>query len=98
MTVVVFLLALAATARVTRFIVADALAQPARDWVAVHKGPTSRWYTLITCTWCASIWVGAVAVTTGWWWGHAAWWQLITAWLAVSYLVSVTATWLDPAE
>lgn len=96
MTVAVFVLALAATARVTRFITRDSLFAPVRDWVAVHAGPDSRLYTLITCVWCSSVWIAAPAAVTAWWWGHTVWWQVVCMVLALSYLTSVAATWIDP--
>lgn len=97
MSLAVFLLAFGAAARITRFINADTLSQPARDWLAVKVGPEHWLYTLVTCAWCASIWVAAPIIVSAVLWGGTVWWTIVTGWLTLSWLYGLAATWLDPA-
>lgn len=91
----VFLLALLAVARVTRFITTDTLAQPFRDWVAVKFGPESKPADLIGCGWCSSIWVAAVVAPVAYYHGRTAPFVIVASWLGISYLYSITAQWAD---
>jgi hypothetical protein len=91
-----FVLAFLATARVTRFFTSDVLAEPMRQWVASRWGEESRTAYLLTCPWCASIWVAPVPVAVlVWWWGGAPWFAAVAAWLGVSYLYGLAASRLD---
>lgn len=57
------LLAVLATARLTRLINDDAILDRPRAWV--QRGGESKLAYFVTCPWCVSIWVGAcVAVAT----------------------------------
>ena len=57
----------AATARVTRLVVEDEIARPARVWVEVRTGPDSRLTYLVNCPYCVSVWAGiAVQVMPRW--------------------------------
>lgn len=61
-----------AVARITGLIAADEITRPAREWVLDHLDDTAPARTvayLITCPWCVSIWVGAVAAPIAWYWG-----------------------------
>lgn len=51
------LLGFAIVARVTRFLNSDYLAGDIRAWVMSRFGDGKIYY-LVTCPWCASIWVG----------------------------------------
>jgi hypothetical protein len=51
------LLGFAIVARVTRFLNSDYLAGDFRAWVMTRFGDGKLYY-LVTCPWCASIWVG----------------------------------------
>lgn len=53
-----------ATHRLTKLVLDDQLTAPVRDWVFKRFPPEStRLGYLLTCPWCASIWLGA-GVTT----------------------------------
>jgi hypothetical protein len=99
---VAVLLGFGAVARVTRFLNWDTLAKGLREWVMVRFGGTSKPYKLITCPWCASIWLAApvaalVVQTTP----YGAGWRIATAvglWLSYSYVYSLIATNLDGDE
>lgn len=49
-------------ARGTRFLNSDYLAKDFRAWVLRRFGD-GRLYYLITCPWCASIWIGLITAT-----------------------------------
>jgi hypothetical protein len=59
-----------ATARLTGLITVDTITEPARQWVLRHlplHAPGPFLAALITCAWCASVWVGfAVAPLALW--------------------------------
>lgn len=97
------LLGFGIVARVTRFLNWDTLAQGLREWVMLRWGGTSKAYTLITCPWCASIWLAAptavVVVLTACPWGG--WPAVFTAgglWLTYSWVYAVAAVNLDGDE
>lgn len=67
------LYALAVT-RLTGLIVADAITEPVRDWMIerLDDRPATlgnALATLITCPWCAGMWVSLVAAPLVWFWG-----------------------------
>lgn len=98
MTVTVFLLALGATARLTRLINADVIADRVRVAVWERWGVDSHPGVLVRCPWCISPYVGALVLAAGWAAGWAAWWLFVAAVLSISYVVAVAAHWLDPEE
>lgn len=97
MTITAYLLALGATTRLTRFLNSDVLAEPIRDAVYRRFGDDSRLSYLISCPWCASIWIASVVMVTAWLAHGAAWWYLSAGALTASYLCGLAATRLDPA-
>ena len=63
-----------AVARVTGLIVADSITEPVRDWIVgkLDDRPATLGEsisTLITCPWCAGMWVSLVAAPLVWFWG-----------------------------
>lgn len=62
MPVYVWLLAVVAVVRVTRFVNLDVLFEPVRAWVEGRFGADSKVAYLLSCPWCASIWVAAVVM------------------------------------
>lgn len=61
MPVYVWVLAVVAVVRIVRFVNLDVLFEPARTWVEGRFGADSHLAYLLSCPWCASIWVaGAV--------------------------------------
>lgn len=62
-----------AVARLTGLIVADSITEPVRDWLIEHLDDRpntagSAIATLITCPWCAGMWVSLVAAPLVWFW------------------------------
>jgi hypothetical protein len=64
-----------AVARVTGLVTTDTITEPARDGVISWLDDRPRTLgafvaKLITCPWCASIWLAAVAAPLVWFWGE----------------------------
>lgn len=105
-TTIVFITALTvvATARYTRLVVDDTITESWRHTISKRAATSARWawtHKLVSCTWCASIWV-SVATTSGsmaWYYGQlgpgAVVWVLILAIPAVSWAASILHDWLD---
>jgi hypothetical protein len=90
------LLAMLATARLTRLVTTD------RVFLAPRRALLRRLITrygedhllpyLVTCDWCVSIYTGS-AVASAWIWaGHTLWFQVPAAALAFSYAAGFLAT------
>jgi hypothetical protein len=94
-TTTAFLLAMGATARLTRLVTADVLMEPARDRLACLNAPDSALCYLLTCPWCASMWIAPPVVLAAWAAHGAAWFTLPAAMLSISYLYGLAATRLD---
>lgn len=62
MPVHVWVLAVVAVARLVRLVNVDVLLEPVRAWVERTAGPDSRRAYLMTCPWCASIWIAAAVM------------------------------------
>ena len=99
-----WLLAAAATARLTRLVTLDDVPPlpAARRWLAQRldvaaaydRGdPPSSWWTLVTCAWCISFWIGAAVVAVGYATGPNGWWSAICGTLAVSLVAGVVDVW-----
>lgn len=95
----VALLGFLIVARCTRFLNSDYLAGDLRAWVMERFGDGKIYY-LVTCPWCASIWLGLpvaiVAVTTLS--PYDAWpsiWAIGGLWCGMSWLYGLVASNLD---
>ena len=95
MTVTAALLALGAIARITRFLTSDVLFDPVRDRIERRFGSDSRICYLLSCPWCASIWVAAgvswVAAAAG----AITWAESVPFALLTSYMYGLLAQHLD---
>ena len=78
------LIAALSVARVTRLITTDYLTAGTRAKLINRWGTDSPLSYLITCQWCASIWVATVAAPLVWWWGDTPWMMLPALVLAFS--------------
>lgn len=86
-------------ARATRFLNSDYLAGPIRAVVAERYGEGKLFY-LVTCPWCASIYIAApVSIAAVFTPGAPHWWQLLYAatglWFGYSYLYGLVSINLD---
>lgn len=95
-----FLLALGATARLTRLINADVIGGPIRAaGIRLSRRGDDGWLPyLLRCPWCLSMWIGGAVYATAWFYGHTGAWWITCAALSASYLIGVTADLLDPEE
>lgn len=85
-----------AVARVTGLIVADAITEPVRDKILVRlddrPGTLGEWAsTLITCPWCAGMWVSLAAAPLVWFFGDSPVMLIPALALAFSQVTGMTA-------
>lgn len=83
MTAIQFLLVALAVARVTRLVVADEITREMRDAVMRRLNEEKAFHLklayLLTCTWCASVWVAPpIAVGTHYFGAHDWWWLTLS--------------------
>lgn len=95
MTIAQFLLTLGATLRIVRFVNSDYLAGGLRAWVIRRFGPDSKTAYLSTCPWCLSLYAVVPVIAAAALLGSSLWFVLPAAALSISYLVGITAAWLD---
>lgn len=85
-----------AVTRVTGLIVADTITEPIRDrivgWLDDTPGSAGEWFaSLITCPWCAGMWVSLVAAPLVWFWGDSPVMLIPALALAFSQITGATA-------
>ena len=96
-TFLLWLVALAATARLTHLAVDDTLTEPLRVWLRRGTGVRRFFGRVTECTWCTSVWAAGIVATTGYFAGHTAAFRVPALVLALSWLASVAEIWLgDP--
>lgn len=98
MSLTVFLLALGAVARLTRFFNKDYLARGLRIVLIRRFGPDHDLPYLVTCPWCLSVWVAGGVYTVAWFYGEHAGFLIPAAALSASYLYAIFAAYVDPIE
>lgn len=85
-----------AITRVTGFVVDDTLIDSQRDrfikWLDDRPATLGSWIAkVVTCYWCAGMWVSIVAAPLIWWWGGSPWLLIPAFALAFSQVVGMTA-------
>ncbi len=102
MTLMVFLLTLGATARLTRLVTDDYIARHLRAYVIRHTSEGNDLRVGIGCPWCLGVWISAGLFTLAYFHGSADWFVWPAAALSASWLYGIAATILDgdpaPAE
>lgn len=102
----IFIIGLLATYRLTLLVTADELTAGPRDWLtgtlearAERRGrDESKLAYLLSCPWCASVWISFPVAWSGWQYGHEPWW-FIPAWaLTASAVTGILATFAAPGE
>lgn len=78
-----FLILVLAVARLTRLVVADEITKELRNGLIARLNEEKAFHLklayLLTCTWCASVWVAApVAVGTHYFGAHDWWWLALS--------------------
>lgn len=95
MSVWVWLVYALAVARLTGLVATDEVSRPAREWIVKHL-PLWRVSVaveyLLTCVWCASMWVAAAVVAPAWHWGTRGWLLGPALVLALSQITGMTST------
>jgi len=90
------LLAMLATARLTRLVTTDRVFLAPRRWLLrrliARYGENHLLPYLITCDWCVSVYTGAGAAAAWAWAGDTLWFQLPAAALAFSYAAGFLAS------
>lgn len=98
MTLTVFLLALGATARLTRLITDDYITRGIRAFVIKRTGHDSDLSYLATCAWCLGLWVSAGVFALAYFHGEQAWFVWPAAALGASWVYGIAATILDGTD
>ena len=57
--VILIVASIFATHRLTVLVISDQITQRIRDWFFDRWNPSTTWTYVLTCPWCASMWVGA---------------------------------------
>lgn len=85
------LLAVFATARLTRLVTDDAILDRPRDAIYRRRNGDGPLAYFIGCPWCVSIWIGAGVAAAVWLRPHAWWVQVPLIALTLSYLTGLLA-------
>jgi len=96
-------LTVGATVRLTRLLALDTIAFPVRDWLAAQTGnedddpsAKNRFFgfveDMVTCPWCLSVWIGAVAAPVAWFHGQTAWFMIPALLLTASQVAGMALT------
>ncbi|MEU0770657.1 DUF1360 domain-containing protein [Streptomyces albogriseolus] len=104
---ITYALALGACLRLTRLVTDDDITEPYRQKVhaRVHRakhrpgslygGPWGFLSRLISCPWCASVWIAAGLVPAAHLAGDTLWFRIPAGLLTLSWLVGILTSWLD---
>lgn len=98
MTLAVFLLALGATASLTRLVTDDQLTLPFRVWLIGKLGPEHPVAYAVGCPFCLSMWIAPGVCAAGWFYGGTAAFQIAAAGLTIRWIVGHVASFLDAKE
>jgi hypothetical protein len=91
----VFLLALGLVLRVTRFLNSDVLFDPVRERIDQRFGEASKISYLVSCPWCASIYVAAAVMTAAYLAGETPAFLVVAGAASASYLTGLISINLD---
>lgn len=83
------LLAVLATARLTRLVTDDRITEAPRVWVA-RRGEMIGY--LVYCPWCVSIYTGAAVAASWWAWGGQSWHTALMLALSASHATGYLAS------
>lgn len=92
MDTITLLIAALVTARITRLITLDRITEAPRTWILSKLDLNGLLSYLITCTWCASFYVGLTVAAAGAWAGEWDWAWIVPLGLAFSYVAGYLAS------
>lgn len=85
-----FLLAAGAVLRLTRLVVDDTVT------AGIRRRFSGGWLgTLLSCSWCASLWIAAPVAAVAMLWGRSHWFIFPAVVLSLAWLTGIAAQWLD---
>ena len=92
----VYLVYALAVARFTGLVTLDTITEPIRDAIVVRlddtPGSAGSWLAyLITCPWCASVWIGGFAAPMVYNWGDSPWLFVPALALVFSFVAGATS-------
>lgn len=90
-----FLLALGLVLRVTRFLNSDVLFEPVRERIDHRFGEASKIAYLVSCPWCASIYVAAAVAPLAYYAGEHPAFVIAAAMATFSYVTGLISINLD---
>jgi len=102
--ILIAVLTISATARYTRLAVEDTITDGWRKNISKRAQTSTRWAwvrRLLSCTWCASVWVSSITTSGSIAWYHDLFgpvgvvWLLVLAIPSVSWAASILHDWLD---
>lgn len=98
MTLSIFLLALGATASITRLVTDDQVFAPLRVWLIEKLGPEHPIAYAVGCPFCLSLWVGGGVYSAAWFYGTTGWFWIPASALTARWLIGHSASFLDAKE
>jgi hypothetical protein len=90
-----WVLAIGAVWRTTLLVVADEITAPLRERL-IGEAVEGRMAYLLSCPWCASIWLGPLVIGTGLAWGDGWFWQLGAGTLTASAVAGWLSSFASP--
>jgi hypothetical protein len=81
-----------AVVRLTGLVIEDEVTEPIREWVLDRVPDDGKLAYLITCPWCVSIYLGAVAAPLAWWHSDNPAVMLVAIALAMSQISGMTSS------
>lgn len=99
----VFVILVLATARLTRVINIDDIGAPLRRWVFQRFGEQSKMATLARCHWCSAVWISGLltvpyTLTMAALFTPLTGWQALAAWPMLTAATAYTASWVIDKE
>lgn len=91
MDTITLVLAMLATARLTRLVTTDRITAGPRSWLITRLPEESLISYLVVCDWCVSVYTGALVAGSWWLWGGHTWYTVLMAALALSYAAGFLA-------
>jgi hypothetical protein len=89
------ILALGATARLTRLVTSDRITQAPRDWILDRLNPDGLTAYLLTCRWCVSIYTSIPIAAIATLHPNSLWWEIPALALTASHATGLLTAMED---